>query len=48
MMDERTMLTIIEALAKALADEKAMREYFERRTEALVKELGEKDGQENG
>ena len=43
-MSEDIMQTIIETLAKALAHEKTMREYYEKR----VRELEEKEGQENG
>lgn len=43
-MNEKIMMTIIEALAKALEQEKTMREYFERR----ARELEEKEGHENG
>lgn len=43
-MKENTLLTIIEVLATALEKEKTMREYYEQR----VRELEEKEGQENG
>ena len=51
MMKEYTMQTIIEALATALDKEKTMREFYEqkvRELEEMVRELEEKEGQENG
>lgn len=43
-MDEKTMLTIIETLAKALDEEKMLREYYENR----VMELEERGERKNG
>lgn len=48
MMDENITQTIIETLARALQDEKLLREFYEKRTKELEKELAEKDGLENG
>lgn len=47
-MNEQTMQTIIEALAKAYENEKLLREFYEKRAKELEKELAEKGGRGNG
>lgn len=47
-MSESTMLTIIDALAKALENEKMLREFYENRLKELEEKLAKMDVQKNG
>lgn len=47
-MNEQTMQTIIETLAKAYENEKLLREFYEKRVKELEKDLAEKGGRGNG